>query len=194
MKWTSFRLGLGRMSENHPVAKIYAEGLINPLCGRGTNYISVEKLYSSVLEDKIKHFMVPAFEKINLDKRQHKKAYKLTKQYLDTIQAKHDMSEKYLFRMNIALQILFPGIWNNQELLISSDKITLEDPKIKILWKHFNTFKIENIIKTFNPVYDLFAAYILLNIIQTNMSNASFIVENDYQNQFDKLIVEYFTN
>ena len=31
MRWTSFKLTLGRMSENHPVAHIYAEGLINSL-------------------------------------------------------------------------------------------------------------------------------------------------------------------
>lgn len=191
MSWNSFRLTLGRMSENHPVAHIYAEGLLNSLVGRGANETSVREMYNSVFEYEIEQFIVPAYYKINLDKKVFKKTYELTKQYLDKIQAKHVMTENNLFRMNIALTILFPKIWNTQSELISSDKITPNDSKIKILWKRFKTFKIEKVIQTFNPVYDLFAAYVLLNVIKTNFSNTKFSVEEDYQNQFNTFIVEY---
>lgn len=193
MCWTSFKLAIGRMSLNHPVAHIYAEGLINPLCGRGANLTSVEQMYSSVFAYEIQNFIVPAFNKIILDKNRYKKTYQLTKQYLDTIKAKHPMSEKNLFRMNIALSVLFPGIWDNQDQLISisSDKTTPNDPKIQILWKRFQSFNIEKVIKTFNPVYDLFAAYILLNVINSKFENIKFSVEDDYQNEFDTFITEY---
>lgn len=191
MQWTSFKLTLGRMSENHPVAHIYAEGLINSLVGRGANETSVREMYNSVFEREIEQFIVPAYYKINLDKKVYKKTYELTKQYLDKIHAKHGMTENNLFRMNIALTILFPNIWNNQSELISSDKITPDDPKIKVLWERFKIFKIEKVIKTFNPIYDLFAAYILLNVVKSNFSNTKFSVEEDYQNQFDTFIIEY---
>ena len=191
MQWTSFKLGLGRMSENHPVANIFAEGLINSSCGRGANYDSVKKLYESVFEYEIKHFMVPAFDKIVLDKSQHKKTYQLTKQYIDKINSKHQGSENNLFQMNIALSILFPGIWNNQTELFSSDKITTDDPHIKKMWRRFKSFEIEKVIKTFNPVYDLWAAYVLLNVIQKNISGTKFTIEDDYKNVFDTLIVDY---
>ena len=191
MKWTSFKLGLGRMSENHPVANIYAEGLINSSCGRGANYASVKELYESVFEYEIQHFMVPAFNKIILDKSQHKKTYQLTKQYIDKINPKHKESENNLFRMNIALSILFPGIWDNENQLISSDKITTNDPHIQKLWLRFKSFNVEKVIKTFNPVYDLFAAYVLLNVIQKNISGTTFTVEDDYENVFNTLIVDY---
>lgn len=191
MRWTSFKLTLGRMSETHPVAHIFAEGLVNSAVGRGANETSVREMYNSVFAYEIKNFIVPEYYKINLDKDVHKKTYQLTKQYLNKIQAKHQLTENNLFRMNIALSILFPGIWNNQNTLISSDKINPNDPKIKVLWKRFNTFNIGKVIKTFNPVYDLFAAYVLLNIIKTNFSSNKFSVEEDYQNQFDTFIVEY---
>lgn len=191
MCWTSFKLTLGRMSENHHVAHIYAEGLINSLVGRGANEESVRKMYNEVFSDEIKNFIVPQYYKIILDKNLHKKTYQLTKQYLDKIQAKHPSTENNLFRMNIALSILFPGIWNNQSELISSDKITPNDPKIKVLWERFKTFKIEKVINTFNPIYDLFAAYILLNVIKTNFSSGKLSIEEDYQNQFDTFIVQY---
>lgn len=191
MSWNSFRLTLGRMSENHPVAHIYAEGLINSLVGRGANEASVREMYNSVFEREIEQFIVPAYYKINLDKKVYEKTYELTKQYLDKIQAKHVMTENNLFRMNIALTILFPKIWNTQSELISSDKITPNDPKIKALWERFKTFNIEKVIKTFNPIYDLFAAYILLNVIKSNFSNTKFSIEEDYQNQFNTFIVEY---
>ena len=93
--------------------------------------------------------------------------------------------------MNIALTIMFPGIWNDQTELISSDTITLTNPKIKQLWERFKTFKIEKVIKTFNPIYDLFASYIMLCVIISHLSNTKFLVEDDYQNQFNTLIVEY---
>ena len=143
MCWTSFKLTLGRMSQNHPVAHIYAEGLINSLCGRGANEASVREMYNSVFEYEIKQYIVPAYYKINLDKKVYKKSYELTKQYLNKIQATHQMTEDNLFRMNIALTIMFPGIWNDQTELISSDTITLTNPKIKQLWERFKTFKIE---------------------------------------------------
>ena len=110
---------------------------------------------------------------------------------INKIQAKHPSTENNLFRMNIALSILFPGIWNNQSELISSDKITPNDPKIKVLWERFKTFKIEKVINTFNPIYDLFAAYILLNVIKTNFSSTKLSIEEDYQNQFDTFIIQY---
>ena len=134
--------------------------LINSLVGRGANEASVREMYNSVFEYEIKQFIVPAYYKINLDKNLHKKTYQLTKQYLDKIQPKHQLTEDRLFRMNVALKILFPGIWMNQSQLISSDKITTDDPKIKVLWERFKTFNVEKVIKTFNPVYDLFAVFI----------------------------------
>ena len=191
MRWTSFKLGLGRMSQKHPVAHIYAEGLINHLKGRGANLESVRTLYNSVYEYEIQNNIFPAFEKITLIKTRRGKTYELTKKYLDTIKAEHPMSEPNLFRMNSALSMMFPGIWNDQNELISSDNISLEDPKIQKLWKRFETFPIHKLIKTFNPVYDLFAAYILFHIIKTNFSNTKFSIEQDIGNQFESLIVEY---
>ena len=189
MRWTSFKLGLGRMSENHPVAHIYAEGLINPLCGRGANYYSVQKLYNSTFEYEIGENIVPEFSKIILDKNQHKKTYKLTKKYLDKIQANNHLTESHLFRMNIALSIMFPGIWKNEEQLVSSDKITLDDEKIKVLWTRFESFKIEKVIKTFNPMYDLFAAYILIQVISFKFQG-KVTVEDDPNKYFEKDIVK----
>ena len=193
MRWTSFKLALGRMSENHPVAHIYAEGLINPLCGRGANFNSVKTFYNSTFEYEIENYIVPEFNKIKLDKDQHKKTYLLTKQYLDKIKAKHPMTENHLFRMNIALSIMFPGIWNNQEQLISSDKVNMKDTEIQKLWKRFNTYNIEKVIKTFNPVYDLFASYILLNVISIKFQG-KITVENDPGNFFENDIVELIKN
>lgn len=191
MRWTSFKLGLGRMSQKHPVAHIYAEGLINHLKGRGANLDSVRTLYNSVYEYEIQNNIFPAFEKITLIKTRRGKTYELTKKYLDTIKADHPMSEPNLFRMNSALSMMFPGIWDDQNELISSDNISLEDPKIQKLWERFETFPIHKLIKTFNPVYDLFAAYILFHIIKTNFSNTKFSIEQDIGNQFESLIVEY---
>ena len=72
MCWTSFKLTLGRMSQNHPVAHIYAEGLINSCVG-GANEASVREMYNSVFEYEIKQYIVPAHYKINLDKKVYKK-------------------------------------------------------------------------------------------------------------------------
>ena len=191
MRWTSFKLGLGRMSQKHPVAHIYAEGLINHLKGRGANLESVRTLYNSVYEYEIQNNIIPAFEKIILDKNRYKKTYEITKKYLDSIKADHPMSEPNLFRMNIALSIIFPRIWDDQDVLIQQYDISLEDPKIQKLWERFKTFPIQKLIKTFNPVYDLFAAYILFHIIKTNFSNMKFSIEQDIGNQFESLIVEY---
>jgi hypothetical protein len=59
------------------------------------------------------------------------------------------------------------------------------------MWRRFKSFKIEKVIKTFNPVYDLWAAYVLLNVIQKNISGTKFTIEDDYKNVFDTLIVDY---
>jgi hypothetical protein len=194
MKWISFKFALGRMNVSDPCIGVYGEGLINPTLGRGSNYIAIENLYTSICIDAIKQNIIPSYTNIVLDKEKYAKIYSITFQYLSYIKPTHYLSETYLFRMNIALSIIFPNIWKQRDAVIYSDEISIENRLVKTLWDTFTQYDIKRVIPTFTPTYDLFASYILLIIINSNLSHTKFVVTKDHKSLFNVQIIKHFKN
>ena len=175
--FTAFLLIFARMSTTHPANK-FAEGLVNPNVGRGANYNSVMKMKEIFNIDiskiiigdggaSLKYF-TELSTKCNLVNREE--------------------SEKYLYEINMILRGISdkaceslsidkvdiwsvkpwdkPGVSNlfSAEVFVSDFNINSIPEVLKPSWEFFKT-NADKLVECFNPVYDLFAGYVLVGII-----------------------------
>ncbi len=180
--FTAFMLAFGRMDPTHPANK-FAEGLINPKVGRGANYSSVMKMgfeLQGVNIDALRGMENTLSEMSLLNIKSCEAA---ATNYCDTLESHgvtledRDGTIKCLTDMNIYLQSINNqseftppservDIFKNGSVFTSSD-IDINGMPHEILpaWNFFKS-NAESITDSFNPVYDLFAGYVLMGIIK----------------------------
>ena len=188
----AFKLAVARMSYDHPVAaKGVAEGLVNPKKGRGTNYKSVKMIHEILMETAVYKLVVPGPLYSNPAIDAAKKA--AMKYFMDVYGENSAIpSDSYdrLCEINVMLHQLnclalanpddnqrdkCLGVDTNEEGLFElHPEVFYSDFDIdtipELLQPMWNLFK-ENqkeLIPAFNPVYDLFAAFVLVGEMDGN--------------------------
>ena len=163
--FTAFMLAFGRMDPNHP-AKKFAEGLVNPDVGRGANYNSVMKM-KEVLD-------------IQPDNEDESSVAAATKYFRDLEgnginSGTHGESIKFLTEMNMILQGISDNscresgmekvnIFKSGEVYTSNFTVESIPELLKPSWELFKN-NADKLYGSFNPVYDLFAGYVLIGLI-----------------------------
>ena len=160
--FTGFNLMGFRASTAIDGIQYFAEGLVNPMVGRGANYYSVQALFgdlSGIGEQCI---------------QKGTPYYDLALQYFTDVFGPQLKGMKdatgsvhALARMNFAIEKIAPGIWTNRtEVYYSTFKDNTFDG-IKTLQvafeEQFVPYVKDKAIGALNPLYDLYAAKVLLN-------------------------------
>jgi len=178
-------LAFARMSPKHSANK-FAEGLINPNVGRGANYISVMKMK----------------ENLNIIIEYPNRTS--SSEYVAAIKYCNDLEEngvvlkdkkgtiKYLTEINDVLQAisnkgcgnsvpvydLFGPVEAPRKVFVSDFDINSIPDVLEPCWNLFKA-NADKLIDSFNPVYDLFAGYVMVGIIKgedrTNHSREEFL-------------------
>lgn len=190
--FTAFMLAFGRMSPTHPANK-FAEGLINPDAGRGANYSSVMKMGFELQGISTNDFCRMQGV-LGDDKLIDIKSCEIAAtNYCDTLEA-HGVTLKdragtikCLTDMNIYLQSItvssalplkkgqtpvisrseIVNIFESGNVFTSEFDINSIPKEILPAWNFFKQNAGE-LYESFNPVYDLFAGYVLMGIIKGN--------------------------
>jgi len=163
--FTAFMLAFGRMDPKHPANK-FAEGLVNPHVGRGANYNSVVKM-KEVLD-------------IHSDSEEGSVSGAATKYFRDLEEnginsGTHEDSIKSLTVMNMILQGISDksckgsgmekvNIFQSGEVYTSNFTVNSIPELLKPSWELFKA-NADKLYESFNPVYDLFAGYVLIGLI-----------------------------
>ena len=168
--FTAFLLAFARMSPDHGASK-FAEGLVNPNSGRGANYTSVMNMAKAL---DIKPFPEDHFAQ-QIGSYAHQAAVK----YFDDLE-KNDITLKdkegsiqHLTMINYILEIIAErgGVEesifkeNESKVFVSDfDMTTIPD----VLKPSFEYFKqhADKLYETYNPVYDLYAGYVMVGLIK----------------------------
>lgn len=178
--FTAFMLAFGRMSPTHPANK-FAEGLINPNAGRGANYSSVMKMGFELQGVNIEALRGMENTLSEMSLLNIKSCEMAATNYCDTLEANgvtlkdREGTIKCLTDINIYLQ----SINNQSEFTPSSERVDIfkngsvftsefdinSIPKEILPAWHFFKENAESLTDSFNPVYDLFAGYVLMGII-----------------------------
>ena len=163
--FTAFMLAFGRMDPNHPANK-FAEGLVNPHVGRGANYNSVVKM-KEVLDI---HYC-----------NEYKDCHEAATKYFRDLEENginsgtHEDSIKSLTEINMVLQGISDkscegsgmekvNIFQSGEVYTSNFTVDSIPELLKPSWELFKA-NADKLYESFNPVYDLFAGYVLLGLI-----------------------------
>ena len=158
-------LAFGRMDPNHP-AKKFAEGLVNPNVGRGANYNSVMKM-KEVLD-------IQCSNEIDGSVKASTKYFRdLEENGINS--GTHEDSIKSLTEMNMILQgisdkscegtdIEKVNIFQSGEVYTSNFTVDSIPELLKPSWELFKA-NADKLYESFNPVYDLFAGYVLIGLI-----------------------------
>ena len=180
--FTAFMLIFARMSPDHVACK-FAEGLVNPSVGRGANYSSVSKLCFEMLGVNVDFLrsqedtLNDTGNCLNVDSCEN-----AARNYCDDLEKNgvtlKDKSGtiKHLADMNIILQCIAD---KGREVVESSELIDIfADGKVYVsdfdvdsipsnLHNAWELFKknADSLTDCFNPVYDLFAAYVMTGVI-----------------------------
>jgi len=184
--FTAFMLAFGRMNPKHPANK-FAEGLVNPDVGRGANYSSVMKMGFELQGISTTEFCrmqdVLGDEKL-IDVKSCEMA---AKNYCDTLEEHgvtlkdRDGTIKCLTDMNIYLQSInvssamplkegqtavisrseIVNIFESGSVFTSEFDINSIPKEILPAWNFFKQ-NADKLFESFNPVYDLFAGYVLI--------------------------------
>ena len=198
--FTAFMLAFARMSPSHPANK-FAEGLINPNVGRGANYNSVMKMRDifNIDTSKLMYSDGGASSKYFTELS--------TKGVFGPSgsSSSRDESEKYLYEMNMVLRGISDkaceslsidkvDIWSlkpwkdnlfSAEVFVSDFDINTIPEVLKPSWEFFK-MNAEKLYESFNPVYDLFAGYVLIGLIHNQYR------KEHSQEQFLKNILSEF--
>lgn len=201
--FTAFMLAFGRMNPKHSANK-FAEGLINPNAGRGANYSSVMKMGFKLQGNTTDEFR--AMQDVLGDNKliDIKSCEIAAKNYCDSLVENgvtlkdREGTIKCLTDINIYLQSIIVSsalpLKKGQKAVISRDKIVnifesgsvfTSDFDINTIpkeilpaWEFFKQ-NAEELYESFNPVYDLFAGYVMVGIIKgedrTNHSREEFL-------------------
>ena len=184
--FTAFLLIFARMSPDH-VANKFAEGLVNPNAGRGANYTSVKKLCFELLgvdaeflrrQEKLLNDTGNCLNVSTCETTARNYCSELEKNGV-TLSDK-DGTIKFLTDINIMLQCIAD---KGREVVDSSELVDIFDrgsdrhvyvsdfdvdnipSSLENAWELFKV-NADTLTDCFNPVYDLFAGYVLSGIIQ----------------------------
>tara|TARA_A100001015_G_scaffold309649_1_gene409484 strand:+ start:563 stop:1729 length:1167 start_codon:yes stop_codon:yes gene_type:complete len=183
--FTAFLLIFARMSPDHAANK-FAEGLINPNCGRGANYTSVRKLCFELLGVDV-DFLRSHEDLLNETGAclNIKSCVTVAENYCSALEKNgvtlkdKEGTIKYLTDVNIMLQCIAD---KGREVVEFSEPVDIFDRgsqgmvyvsdfdvdnipcKLENAWELFKK-NAESLTDCFNPVYDLFAAYVLTGLI-----------------------------
>ena len=187
--FTAFLLAFCRMHPKCPVSQKFAEGLVNPNVGRGVNYENVMKMaqnlgisdisnsegIESATKAAVKYFcdifnVTPNYCKVvgsgvdayaaahcplkDPDSVQH---LIMMNRYLNTIHQKACSGDEYY------LSDLFAS--NDNEVFYSNFDIDSVPYTLTRSWEYFKA-NADDLVECFNPVYDLFAGYVLVGLLQ----------------------------
>lgn len=167
--FTGFLLAFARMSPEHGANK-FAEGLVNPKVGRGANYTSVMNMAKAL---DIKPFPEDHFAQ-QIGSHAHQAAVK----YFDDLE-KHGVSLKdkegsirSLTTINYVLDIIAERGGSMEESIFKQGSVFVSDFNITtipdVLKPAFDYFKqhADKLYESYNPVYDLYAGYIMVGLIK----------------------------
>ena len=187
--FTAFLLAFCRMHPKCPVSQKFAEGLVNPNVGRGVNYENVMKMaqnlgisdisnsegIESATKAAVKYFcdifnVTPNYCKVvgsgvdayaaahcplkDPDSVQH---LIVMNTYLNAIHQKACSGDEYY------LGDLFSS--NDNEVFYSNFDIDSVPYTLTRSWEYFKA-NADDLVECFNPVYDLFAGYVLVGLMQ----------------------------
>jgi hypothetical protein len=187
--FTAFLLAFCRMHPKCPVSQKFAEGLVNPNVGRGVNYENVMKMaqnlgisdisnsegIESATKAAVKYFcdifnVTPNYCKVvgsgvdayaaahcplkDPDSVQH---LIVMNTYLNAIHQKACSGDEYY------LSDLFAS--NDNEVFYSNFDIDSVPYTLTRSWEYFKA-NADDLVECFNPVYDLFAGYVLVGLLQ----------------------------
>ena len=195
--FTAFLLAFGRMHPGHPVAPRFAEGLINPLVGRGVNYSSIMKIAENL--------------DLDIGPDAPESCTTMAKKYFADISATakgrggwdvsfNENSVKNLAEINCVLFEIHsqatstgwftssPGtdiFTENGSVFYSDFNIYSIPESIRPSWEYFKK-NSTGLIECFNPVYDLYAGYILVGLLKGEDRS------EDTVEEFQKKIVQEF--
>jgi hypothetical protein len=182
----AFKLAIARMRYDHPVAAAgVAEGLVNPGLGRGTNYKSVKMIHEILMaKDNDGHGgRWPSPREVERSSRAAATKYfrnvygcpapssvELSQYGADCLSHRHSL--KCLTEINECLSDIHyiasghnesrPVLFNEHPEVFYSNFDQENIPEILIpMWELFKENQ-EDLIPAFNPVYDLFAAFVLV--------------------------------
>ena len=187
--FTAFLLAFCRMHPKCPGSQKFAEGLVNPNVGRGVNYENVMKMaqnlgisdisnsegIESATKAAVKYFcdifnVTPNYCKVvgsgvdayaaahcplkDPDSVQH---LIVMNTYLNAIHQKACSGDEYY------LSDLFAS--NDNEVFYSNFDIDSVPYTLTRSWEYFKA-NADDLVECFNPVYDLFAGYVLVGLLQ----------------------------
>ena len=190
----AFQLAFSRIHHKHPAAKFISKGLVNPEEGRGANYKSVSLIYDILITKEFSelpwapHPYLVADACKNASVKYFKDVYGEDYDAEDT-----ELSEYYLTEINTYLTELvgrsgvseFPGdrrewakgilppessvmaniFYDHPEVFYSNFTIENIPEELESVWKVFKANKTA-LIEAYNPVYDLFAGFVLIGEIK----------------------------
>ncbi len=182
--FTAFLLIFARMSPDHSANK-FAEGLVNPICGRGANFSSVSKLCFELLGVNADFLRSQESNLIDTGNCLNVSSCTTAAQnYCDQLERNgvilkdRDGTIKFLSDVNIMLQCIAD---KGREVTGSSDLVDIfADGKVFVsdfnvdsipstLHNAWELFKenADSLTDCFNPVYDLFAGYVMVGFIDS---------------------------
>jgi hypothetical protein len=166
--FTGFLLIFARMSPTHSANK-FAEGLINPDVGRGANYHSVMKMKDVFGIDE------PG-EMIPRRVCTHNYEWRAAKNYCSCLEENgvilkdREGTINCLTDMNIILQLISDKDGEHDifdiegSVFVSDFDVNSVPDKLIPAWEFFKA-NSEKLTECFNPVYDLFAGYVMMGYI-----------------------------
>lgn len=192
--FTGFLLIFARMSPDHAFSK-FAEGLINPSVGRGANYESVMKMKEVFSLGDI----TPDESSVNAAKNYIARLVKNSVAIKDPEDSTNKLSE-----INAVLQAISDKAINSKtwlgwssskpifhgEVFVSDFDISSIPEPLKPAWEFFKA-NSGKLVECFNPVYDLFAGYVLTGFILGDEDSGENHISHSPQ-EFLKNIVREF--
>jgi len=164
--FTAFKLAFGRMHPKCPVAQKFAEGLVNPDVGRGVNYTSVMTIADN-LGCHTAHRM-PTDTGLNESNKYFKDIF--GDDWKDSNGSLWKLSHinDALHWINVKATgngdaDLFAE--NGSEVFYSDFTVDTIPELLKPSWEYFKA-NASKLIECYNPVYDLFAGYVLVGFLK----------------------------
>lgn len=175
----AFKLAIARMRYDHPVAaKGVAEGLVNSKKGRGTNYKSVKMIHEILVSEGISKetgegFISSEQAAINYFSKVYKVADR-SELPEDSIQCLTEINCMLtdIYKRAVSLysdEGFLDGLLfvQHPEVFYSDFDIGTIPELLKPMWQLFQEEQ-EKLIPAFNPVYDLYAAFVLVGEMTNN--------------------------
>ena len=187
--FTAFKLAFGRMHPKCPVAKKFAEGLVNPDVGRGVNYKSVMTIAKNLDVPSIPAFYTHTEP---YDALEAKKYFKdiFGDDWKDTNGSicKLNHINYILHYINVFATGIRPSALfhdNGGEVFYSNFTVDTIPELLKPSWEYFKA-NASKLIDCYNPVYDLFAGYVMVGLI-----NGETRVEHSVEEFLENIVKEF---